>query len=323
MQQNIVNLYDKTSNQKFASDQVDLLQAPYSVKSRFNCMSECNERIHCALVTFERVSHLCSLYSMVKSDQVYSANTDVFAKRSFNVGSASAVACMSNCTLPTLCRSTLANTLYPSEFVLQQAISLSLSLQQISVIGSCTFNGLSNMQTLNAAGIRLTSLEASQFQGDLNLTHLNLNNNQLTYLNSGIFSGLFNLQVLDLSSNKFAFLNATLFTGLHNLQQLNLNGNQLTFLDASLFRGLASLQFLYVFTNQLSYLDATIFYGLTSLATLDLQNNMFAGTSQTALTAAFSSMNTTNKFTVYMSGNPIYNSAINFLCGTNSMCTMA
>jgi Leucine-rich repeat (LRR) protein len=133
-----------------------------------------------------------------------------------------------------------------------------------------------NLNTLNLAGLSLTTLPVGVFNKSTNLTNLNLSGNQLRVLPDGVFDGLTNLQTLHLYKNRLSTLPDRVFDGLTKLKTLYLSDNQLSVLPGEVFNCLTNLELLDLSENRLSTLPDRIFDGLTKLKTLYLSDNQLS-----------------------------------------------
>ena len=174
-----------------------------------------------------------------------------------------------------------------------------LSIQEIPVLKSGDFEGLSNLDDLQLIDSGLETLPEDVFDGLTSLTHLfiienddleelpedifdgltrlrNLHvsgNEALGELPEDIFDGLTSLGFLHLAENSLTELPEDIFDGLTGLQLLHLQNNQLTELPSGIFDGLGSLKYILLNGNSLRALPADVFEGLSSLTQLPLEGN--------------------------------------------------
>ena len=174
-----------------------------------------------------------------------------------------------------------------------------LSIQEIPVLKSGDFEGLSNLDDLQLIDSGLETLPEDIFDGlaalttlyiigndDLEelpedifdgltgLTNLHVSGNEaLGELPEGIFEGLTSLAFLHLAENSLTTLPEDIFDGLTGLQLLHLQNNQLTELPSGIFDGLGSLKYILLNGNSLRALPADVFEGLSSLTQLPLEGN--------------------------------------------------
>ena len=104
---------------------------------------------------------------------------------------------------------------------------LDLSINQISLIESGSFAGLSSLTSLDLSNNRITSLTSGVFSDIPACALLDLSFNQITGIESGVFAGLFLLTVLDLS-NPMSTLQQDVFSSLINLDLLSLRVSGVT-----------------------------------------------------------------------------------------------
>ena len=140
------------------------------------------------------------------------------------------------------------------------------------------FNRLTNLETLNLSGNRLTNTRAvNSFAGLERLRELNLSNNNISgFINSG-FSALTELKRLDLSNNNISstnLANNTAYVGLGNLKELDLSNNRINNLVANGFNQLTTLEYLNLSYNALNNTGAVNSWtNLGNLRRLNLSNN--------------------------------------------------
>ncbi len=159
--------------------------------------------------------------------------------------------------------------------------------QQLTIIQSKAFAGLTNLQTLYLVhNQQLSTILTDAFAGLTNLEVLYLENNQLSTIQSNAFADLTNLQTLYLNNNQLSTIQSNAFADLTNLQRLHLENNQLSTIQSKAFAGLTNLQTLYLENNQLSTIQPDAFAGLTNLEVLYLENNQLS----TILTDAFAGL---------------------------------
>ena len=176
---------------------------------------------------------------------------------------------------------------------------LDLSIEEIPVLKSGDFQGLSNLNILLMTDSGLETLPEDIFDGltalhslyiigndDLgalpedifdgltSLTTLTVSGNAaLGELPEGIFGGLTSLVSLSLAENSLSELPEDIFDGLTSLRLLHLQNNHLTGLPSGVFNGLANLAYIRLNGNSLRSLPADVFEGLSSLTQLPLEGN--------------------------------------------------
>ncbi len=155
-----------------------------------------------------------------------------------------------------------------------QSVDIELPNKNIITIDPETFNGFTNLKTLNldynplirfnlSTFIELTNLEVLSLASTL--AHNNTNN-----ISSVVFNGLKSLKSVNLASNNIKKLETSLFNGVLSLKILDLKYNQLTEIPVNLFSKLSKLEQLILQFNFISYLNSSHFEGLESLQVLDL-----------------------------------------------------
>ena len=155
--------------------------------------------------------------------------------------------------------------------------NLNLSEQNITILKSGDFDGLSALESLALYKNRLRSLPADLFSGLSALSKLDLGSNDLSSLSADLFSDLSALSWLSLSFNKLGSLPTGIFSGASSLNTLNLSYNKLGSLPTDLFSDLSALRTLNLSSNKLSGLPADLFSGVSSLSWLSLSFNELIG----------------------------------------------
>ena len=152
---------------------------------------------------------------------------------------------------------------------------MELSIEEIPVLKSGDFQGLSNLDDLQLIDSGLETLPEDVFDGLTSLTKLYIiGNDDLEELPEGIFAGLTSLTNLHVSGNAaLGELPEGIFGGLTSLGFLHLAENSLTELPEDIFDGLTSLQLLHLQNNQLTGLPAEVFDGLANLEYIRLNEN--------------------------------------------------
>ena len=130
--------------------------------------------------------------------------------------------------------------------------SLDLEGNQLTILPTGVFEGLSKLTYLDLNANPLTTIKTDAFKSLSSLTTLILDFHQLTTIEGGAFKGLINLQKLDLEGNRLTILPTGVFGGLSKLTSLNLNNNPLAAIEAGAFNGLSSLTTLVLDFHQLT-----------------------------------------------------------------------
>ena len=144
---------------------------------------------------------------------------------------------------------------------------------ELTVIPTGTFTGLSSLHSLTVGQNPLTSIPVGTFADLGSLYSLGLYYGQLTILQDGVFNGLGHLSVLDVSQNLLTAVADHVFAGLGNLETLALQGNLLTALTEGVFTGLSSLGVLYLNGNLLTAVPDGVFADTKALQQLELWDN--------------------------------------------------
>eukprot|EP00042_Codosiga_hollandica_P049254 m.567814 g.567814 ORF g.567814 m.567814 type:complete len:188 (+) comp57838_c0_seq53:825-1388(+) len=96
----------------------------------------------------------------------------------------------------------------------------SLFGNSLTTLNSGTFNGLTNLTSLQLSSNRLASISAFTFASLTNLNTLSLASNNLVSIADNVFAGPASLGILDLSYNMLTALGNNSFTGLTGLYSL-------------------------------------------------------------------------------------------------------
>ncbi|MEQ2178597.1 hypothetical protein GOODEAATRI_015691 [Goodea atripinnis] len=141
--------------------------------------------------------------------------------------------------------------------VTDQALSLDLSFNNITMVTQDDLMGLSRLRALDLHGNRLAVIHPSAFDPLWSLEELDLSDNQLTTLNHKWFSKLEVLQQLNLLDNPYSRLSSpSLFYGLVRLRRLMFGGSDLKELRTGDLLGVTELDELTVHANNLARYDS-------------------------------------------------------------------
>ncbi|XP_003976919.2 toll-like receptor 2 [Takifugu rubripes] len=136
--------------------------------------------------------------------------------------------------------------------VTEQALSLDLSFNNITVVTAEDLRDHRRLAALNLCCNRLAVIHQSAFEPLWNLEDLNLSNNQLTALNHRWFHKLEALRVLNLLHNPYSCLGSPpAFQRLLNLRRLRFGGPALEELKRGDLAGITHLEELTVHANNL------------------------------------------------------------------------
>ena len=152
-------------------------------------------------------------------------------------------------------------------------MSLYLERNQVSIIDSCAFCELNQLNTLKLYHNRLPSLQPGILDGLDNLVNLDIGRNLFETLDNNLFQNLTNLRYLFLDGNQLYSLAPRVFHGLGNLSLLWMSDNPLETLDPNIFQELTKLTRLYLYSNRLSSLDRNLLTGLKHLDVLTVFGN--------------------------------------------------
>ncbi|XP_021166235.2 toll-like receptor 2 isoform X1 [Fundulus heteroclitus] len=143
--------------------------------------------------------------------------------------------------------------------VTDQALSLDLSFNNITMVTQDDLMGHSRLRALDLHGNRLAVIHPSAFDSLWSLEELDLSGNLLTTLNHNWFSKLEVLQQLNLLDNPYrclSHLSSSLFQGLVRLRRLKFGGSDLKELRTGDLLGVTELEDLTVHANNLARYDS-------------------------------------------------------------------
>lgn len=156
----------------------------------------------------------------------------------------------------------------------------------ISDTVSCSSGGLSKLPpslpsysvTLDLSHNHLSWLGSGSFNNLPRLENLRMAHNQLSSLRHGVFHNATGLRHLDLSSNKLHVVEQHYFRGLWRLEELLLFNNKITQVEAGTLSSLSSLKKVYFSLNQITHFP---FFSIQAhshpfLNMLDLSSNRLA-----------------------------------------------
>ncbi len=107
-------------------------------------------------------------------------------------------------------------------------ILLLISHNEIVTVGSATFVGLDNLNTLDLSFNQIATIADDAFSDLYSLKRVLLNTNKITYVSSKWFLGLDNIQVLYLGGNVIHSVQTDAFAVIRNLKVLSLSNASLT-----------------------------------------------------------------------------------------------
>ncbi|XP_071315966.1 toll-like receptor 2 type-2 isoform X1 [Trachinotus anak] len=137
--------------------------------------------------------------------------------------------------------------------VTDHALTLDLSLNNISVVTDDDLTGHMQLRALSLHGNKLAVIHQSAFDSLWSLENLDLSDNQLTALNPKWFSELGALQQLNLLNNPYSCVgSAPVFEGLVRLRRLAFGGPALKKLKRGALSGVTQLDELTVHANNLT-----------------------------------------------------------------------
>lgn len=118
-----------------------------------------------------------------------------------------------------------------------------MSYNKLKEIGSNSFRGLSELETLYLDNNQLENLDAELFKDLDNLRNLFLNRNNLRAIESYTFNGLVGLKVLNLDGNKIEYMQKNWLECLEKLEELSLRNRKLKDKELSNFKRNSSTKF--------------------------------------------------------------------------------
>ncbi|XP_054876264.1 toll-like receptor 2 type-2 [Poeciliopsis prolifica] len=155
--------------------------------------------------------------------------------------------------------------------VTDQALSLDLSFNNITMVAQDDLTGHSILRLLDLQGNQIAEIHPSAFDSLWSLEELDLSDNQLTFLNPQWFNQLELLKHLNLINNPYSFLGSpSLFLGLSRLRRLMFGGPDLKELKREDLSGVTHLEELTVQANNLDRYDAGTFGDIWPLGRVTL-----------------------------------------------------
>ena len=150
---------------------------------------------------------------------------------------------------------------------LDQLKYLSVSYNDLTIIGSDMFNGLNKLESLYLSDNKIKILNKNCLLIST-LIYLNLNRNNITHVNSGAFNGLTHLQQLHLEQNRLRILDSGFEDGLDTLKLLNLYNNPIRVFQDNIPALLVKVDefimesnyFLTILKNKVIKADLSLFY---------------------------------------------------------------
>ena len=151
--------------------------------------------------------------------------------------------------------------------------NLYLLFNDIEVIETNAFEGLSSLEIFITWGFKIKHVKSHAFKGLTRIRKLNLNRLEISEIDAQAFNGLSNLTEVDLSNNKLKKINPYTFEGLENLHRLSLNMNEIEEIEENVFHGLSNLIELFLNGNKLKRINRKSFEPLKSIEVLKLYDN--------------------------------------------------
>jgi len=163
--------------------------------------------------------------------------------------------------------------------VLINAINGQVHLNRSNLAQLCKYNISSTYIDLSKQ--KIVSIDANTFQGLSNLKSLNLFSNPLRSIDANAFQGLSNLEELNLRGHELRSIDANTFQGLSNIKWLYFAGSgtwsKISSIDANLFQGLTKLVYLDLRYNQILSFDRNALVGLNELKKVCLFDHRYGG----------------------------------------------
>ncbi|KAL3289731.1 hypothetical protein HHI36_023129 [Cryptolaemus montrouzieri] len=188
------------------------------------------------------------------------------------------------------------SNLYYALSIYENLITLDLSTNNISFLGSDKFQSQRSLQVLNISYNNIEKLKKDSFNGLKAIVKLDLSYNRLERLHNLTFLELHSLQIIILSGNRITHLESGLFKTTKHLKELVLDDNQLLEIPSAvsdavglhrltlsqnliysvnIMPNLSELRFLSIDGNVIRDINHTALTGLPSLERLDLSDNNF------------------------------------------------
>ncbi|XP_044765354.1 slit homolog 1 protein-like [Coccinella septempunctata] len=131
-----------------------------------------------------------------------------------------------------------------------------------------------NLLSLDLSTNNLSSLGSDKFKSQINLRVLNVSRNTIEKLKKDSFNGLKALVTLDLSYNRLEKLHNLTFLELHSLRTVVLSGNRITHLERGLLKTTKHLKELVLDNNQLLEIPSAVLSDAIGLQRLILSQNL-------------------------------------------------
>ncbi|XP_071847227.1 uncharacterized protein [Apostichopus japonicus] len=160
-----------------------------------------------------------------------------------------------------------------SFYGISSTVELYLGYNKLNRLPVNVFDGLRSLRLLNLAFNKLTTITNNLFHNPSNLNYLYIDCNSIQTIQNKAFKGLGNLIVLGLGYNDLHTLPAMVFEDLSSLTELHLERNQINMLPDGTFRGLSKLTKIQLNYNNMSTLPNKLFESLRSITIMLLDNN--------------------------------------------------
>ncbi|XP_076047634.1 toll-like receptor 6 [Oratosquilla oratoria] len=153
--------------------------------------------------------------------------------------------------------------------------SLDLSSNDVTILPSGVFSGLSRLSVLSLANNELGKIDDDALVGLEALRDLDLSHNRLVALPEDAFRPTPQLMFFRMKNNSMSVIAPELFRGLGQLMELDLSHNELSssWLSETVFQGLIRLMRLDLSHNNISQLHQHVFQDLYSVQVLRLSHN--------------------------------------------------
>lgn len=180
------------------------------------------------------------------------------------------------------------SNLYYALSIYENLISLDLSKNNLSSLGSDKFKSQSNLQVLNISRNSIEKLKKDSFNGLKALVKLDLSYNRLEQLHNLTFLELHSLRTVVLSGNRITHLDKGLLKATKHLKELVLDNNQLLEIPSAVLSDAIGLQRLILSQNLIDSVDEGSIPILSDLRSLSIDGNVIRDIHHAALTGLLS-----------------------------------
>lgn len=176
------------------------------------------------------------------------------------------------------------SNLYYSLSIYENLLSLDLSNNNLSSLGSDKFKSQINLKVLNFSRNSIEKLKKDSFNGLKALVNLDLSYNRLEKLHNLTFLELHSLRTIVLSGNRITHLERGLLRTAKHLKELVLDNNQLLEIPSAVLSDAIGLHFLVLSQNLIYSVDEGSMPNLPELQSLSIDGNVIRDIHHAALT---------------------------------------